>query len=135
MNGRSKSFGPGQMEWSNNDDLDSFAVSTLPYGSGKSHFQFDTNHEISKSRLNCRYLVDSLTGACEHFQEPQMSHPEADEPGSERYVERVWQRNRNESIIAETQLQKEIAVCGNWNTQVGILNNVGSAFKVLICSI
>ena len=131
MNGRSKSFGPGQMEWSNNDDLDSFAVSTLPYGSGKKPLPVRYQPRDFQKPLELPLSSGFFDWCCEHFQEPQMSHPEADEPGSERYVERVWQRNRNESIIAETQLQKEIAVCGNWNTQVGILNNVAQPSKFL----
>ena len=32
-----------------------------------------------------------------------MSKNEIDEPGSKEYVKRLWRRNRNESIIQETQ--------------------------------
>lgn len=61
--------------------------------------------------------------SCEYFQEPQMSRNEIDEPGSKEYVKRLWRRNRNESIIQETQPQKEMALRGEWNKDIQILNN------------
>lgn len=62
--------------------------------------------------------------SCEYFQEPQMSKNEIDEPGSKEYVKRLWRRNRNESIIQETQPQKEMALRGEWNKDIQILNNI-----------
>ncbi|EGW35348.1 Kontroller of growth [Spathaspora passalidarum NRRL Y-27907] len=61
--------------------------------------------------------------SCEYFQEPQMSKNEIDEPGSKDYVKRLWRRNRNESIIQMTQPQKEMAVRGDWNKNISVLNN------------
>lgn len=61
--------------------------------------------------------------SCEYFQETQMSKSEIDEPGSKDYVMRLWRRNRNESIIQETQPQKELAIRGDWNKEVISLNN------------
>lgn len=61
--------------------------------------------------------------SCEYFQEPQMSKNEIDEPGSKEYAKRLWRRNRNESIIQETQPQKEMAVYGDWNRNVSVMNN------------
>ncbi|VEU19771.1 DEKNAAC100376 [Brettanomyces naardenensis] len=61
--------------------------------------------------------------SCEYFQEPQLGKKESDEPGSEEYTKRLWRRNRNETIIAETQPQKELALRGNWNNMVATLNN------------
>lgn len=61
--------------------------------------------------------------SCEYFQEPQMSKNEIDEPGSKEYAKRLWRRNRNESIIQETQPQKELAIRGDWNSNLKILNN------------
>ncbi|KAK6454074.1 Kontroller of growth [Scheffersomyces xylosifermentans] len=61
--------------------------------------------------------------SCEYFQEPQMSKNEIDEPGSKEYVKRLWRRNRNESIIQETQPQKELAIRGDWNKNLKTLNN------------
>ncbi|KAI5953449.1 KOG1 [Candida jiufengensis] len=62
--------------------------------------------------------------SCEYFQEPQMSKNEIDEPGSKEYIKRLWRRNRNEAIIQETQPQKEMALRGDWNKDIKILNNV-----------
>ncbi|KAI5954778.1 KOG1 [Candida theae] len=67
---------------------------------------------------------DFFEYSCEYFQEPQMSKNEADEPGSREYVKRLWRRNRNEQIIQETQPQKEMALRGDWSTNVRVLNNV-----------
>lgn len=61
--------------------------------------------------------------SCEYFQEPQMSKNEIDEPGSREYVKRLWRRNRNESIIQETQPQKDLAIRGEWNKNVVTLHN------------
>lgn len=61
--------------------------------------------------------------SCEYFQEPQMSKNEIDEPGSEEYVKRLWRRNRNEAIIQETQSQKSVAIRGDWNKSLTIMNN------------
>lgn len=61
--------------------------------------------------------------SCEYFQEPQMSKNEIDEPGSQEYVKRLWRRNRNESIIQETQPQKNLAIRGEWNKNVVTLHN------------
>ncbi|KAG7661086.1 KOG1 [[Candida] subhashii] len=61
--------------------------------------------------------------SCEYFQEAQMSKNEIDEPGSKDYIKRIWRRNRNEAIIQETQPQKEMALRGDWNKDVIVLNN------------
>ncbi|ODV95287.1 hypothetical protein PACTADRAFT_50034 [Pachysolen tannophilus NRRL Y-2460] len=61
--------------------------------------------------------------SCEYFQEPQIGIQESEETGSEDYAKRLWRRNRNELIIAETQQQKGLAVTGNWNNNTGILDN------------
>lgn len=64
-----------------------------------------------------------LDYSCEYFQESQLGPKEADEPGSEEYMRRIWRRNRNEAIIATTQPQKEMALTGNWKNVVSRLNN------------
>lgn len=61
--------------------------------------------------------------SCEYFQEPQMSKNEIDEPGSEEYLKRLWRRNRNETIIQETQPQKGLAVRGDWSKRHTVLHN------------
>ncbi|RPA81806.1 WD40 repeat-like protein [Ascobolus immersus RN42] len=50
-----------------------------------------------------------------YFQEPQMRPPEADEPGSIEYNNRLWKRTRNERIILQTQPQKERGAKGSWD--------------------
>lgn len=79
--------------------------------------------------------------SCEYFQEPQMSKNEIDEPGLQEYVKRLWRRNRNEHIITETQAQKKLAVRGDWNRKVTVLNNKSqpklmrfAQFEKLLCA-
>ncbi|KAI9708918.1 MAG: hypothetical protein M1820_003612 [Bogoriella megaspora] len=59
----------------------------------------------------------------EYFREPQMKPSEADEPGSVDYNERLWRRNRNDRIIAETQPLKEQAGSSRWNNSCGFFGN------------
>jgi regulatory associated protein of mTOR len=59
----------------------------------------------------------------EYFREPQMQPPEAEEPGSTDYNERLWRRNRNDRIIAKTQPQKEMAGSSPWDKAKGFWNN------------
>lgn len=78
-------------------------------------------------KLSVEPILPSESGffeySCEYFQEPQMSKNEIDEPGSEEYIKRLWRRNRNESIIQETQPQKNLAIRGDWNKNLTIMNN------------
>lgn len=69
--------------------------------------------------------------SCEYFQEPQMCKNDADEPGSEKYIERVWRKSRNERIIGETQTQKDLAAHGTWDTQTGSLHNITAPGKMV----
>lgn len=59
----------------------------------------------------------------EYFQEPQMRKQETDEPGSIEYSSRLWRRNRNETVIQETQLQKRLALYGDWSSRLNTLDN------------
>ncbi|KAF2230305.1 putative TORC1 growth control complex subunit Kog1 [Viridothelium virens] len=59
----------------------------------------------------------------EYFREPQMKGSEADEPGSVDYNQRLWRRNRNDRIIAETQPLKEQAGTSRWNNSCGFFSN------------
>lgn len=61
--------------------------------------------------------------SCEYFQEPQLGKKDSDKPGSDEYTQRLWRRNRNEMIIAETQPQKEMALTCSWDDQIATLNN------------
>jgi regulator-associated protein of mTOR len=66
----------------------------------------------------------------EYFREPQMKPTEADEPGSTDYNGRLWRRNRNDRIIAETQPQKEVAVSNRWDVPRGYFDNLSQPMKM-----
>jgi len=66
----------------------------------------------------------------EYFREPQMKPTEADEPGSTDYNGRLWRRNRNDKIIAETQPQKEVAVSNRWDVPRGYFDNLSQPMKM-----
>jgi regulator-associated protein of mTOR len=66
----------------------------------------------------------------EYFREPQMKPTEADEPGSTDYNGRLWRRNRNDKIIAETQPQKEVAVSNRWDVPRGYFDNLSQPAKM-----
>ncbi|KAK0633089.1 raptor N-terminal caspase like domain-containing protein [Immersiella caudata] len=71
-----------------------------------------------------------LEWSIEYFREPQMKAPEADEPGSHEYNERLWRRARNEAVLRETQPQKTHARTHKWNSQIGIINNGAQPAKM-----
>ncbi|KAL6712529.1 Target of rapamycin complex 1 subunit kog1 [Coniothyrium glycines] len=66
----------------------------------------------------------------EYFREPQMKPTEADEPGSTDYNGRLWRRNRNDKIIAETQPLKEISVSNRWDVSRGYFDNLSQPNKM-----
>ncbi|CAI6337712.1 unnamed protein product [Periconia digitata] len=66
----------------------------------------------------------------EYFREPQMKPAEADEPGSMDYNGRLWRRNRNDKIIAETQPLKEVAVTHHWTHQHALFDNLSQPMKI-----
>lgn len=66
----------------------------------------------------------------EYFREPQMKPAEADEPGSMDYNGRLWRRNRNDKIIAETQPLKDVAVTNQWTHQHALFDNLSQPWKI-----
>lgn len=64
-----------------------------------------------------------LDWSIEYFREPQMKPPEAEEPGSHEYNERLWRRSRNEGVLRDTQPLKQHARSHKWTSQVGNINN------------
>jgi regulator-associated protein of mTOR len=68
--------------------------------------------------------------AAEYFREPQMKASDADEPGSTDYNARLWRRNRNDKIIAETQPLKDVAVSSSWETPRGYFDNLSQPTKM-----
>ncbi|KAK9477112.1 raptor N-terminal caspase like domain-containing protein [Lipomyces japonicus] len=107
------------------------SVSTMPYGAG---IHPDTAR-YHRRRPQDSVLMPLNSGffewSCEYFQEPQMSQPEMDEPGSVDYNQRLWRRTRNEKTLAYTQPQKELAAVAPWNTQIGFLNNATQPTKLV----
>ncbi|KAI1466508.1 raptor N-terminal caspase like domain-containing protein [Daldinia caldariorum] len=71
-----------------------------------------------------------LEWSIEYFREPQMHPSEAEEPGSTEYNERLWRRSRNESILRQTQPQKQYAGSHRWNNQLCIMNNGAQPAKM-----
>ncbi len=71
-----------------------------------------------------------LDWSVEYFREPQMRSSESDEPGSTDYNQKLWRRNRNETILRETQPQKEIAGSGQWSHNAGVFNNGSQPSKM-----
>ncbi|KAM0789021.1 hypothetical protein ACM66B_003087 [Microbotryomycetes sp. NB124-2] len=69
--------------------------------------------------------------ALEYYKESQMRPAEADEPGSVPHNERVWRRQRNESIIIKTQPMKDPACRTRWDEQIGFFNNDVVANRIL----
>jgi regulator-associated protein of mTOR len=59
-----------------------------------------------------------------------MKPTEADEPGSTDYNGRLWRRNRNDKIIAETQPLKDIAVSNRWDVPRGYFDNLSQPSKM-----
>jgi regulatory associated protein of mTOR len=68
--------------------------------------------------------------SAEYFREPQMRPTEADEPGSTDYNGRLWRRNRNDKIIAETQPLKDVAVNHRWDVPRGYFDNLSQPTKM-----
>lgn len=73
-----------------------------------------------------------LEWSIEYFREPQMKPNEAEEPGSTDYNERLWRRSRNESILRDTQPQKETAGAGKWTNPSGFFNNQSQPSKMTL---
>lgn len=66
----------------------------------------------------------------EYFREPQMKPTEADEPGSTDYNGRLWRRNRNDKIIAETQPLKDVAISNRWDVPRSYFDNLSQPMKM-----
>ena len=71
-----------------------------------------------------------LEWSTEYFREPQMRPNDPDEPGSADYNSRLWRRNRNEKIIADSQPLKAVAGSSKWTRHQGFLNNQTQPMKM-----
>ncbi|KAJ3033043.1 hypothetical protein HDV00_006828 [Rhizophlyctis rosea] len=61
--------------------------------------------------------------SCEYFAEPQMKVPEIEDPGSWRFNERHWRRQRNQKVIMETVPLFDLANHSRFEEQIGLLHN------------
>lgn len=68
----------------------------------------------------------------EYFREPLLRLSEADEAGSKLHIEKDWRKSRNEKIMAETQVQKGLAVTGSWGNQINSLEGVGEPARKMV---
>lgn len=66
----------------------------------------------------------------EYFTEPQLRGMENEEAGSRKYLERMWRKGRNEQILSQTQIQKDLAVTGTWNNVLCTVKASHTANKV-----
>jgi regulator-associated protein of mTOR len=82
--------------------------------------------KIPELPLKSKFFEWSL----EYYREPQMKSSESDEPGSTYYNGRLWRRNRNDKIIAETQPLKDVAVANRWDTPRGYFDNLSQPMKM-----
>ena len=82
--------------------------------------------KIPELPLKSKFFEWSL----EYYREPQMKSSESDEPGSTYYNGRLWRRNRNDKIIAETQPLKEVAVANRWDNPRGFFDNLSQPMKM-----
>jgi regulator-associated protein of mTOR len=92
-----------------------------------------TRHFVSRDLSQKPELVLKSTffeWSIEYFREPQMKPNEADEPGSTDYNGRLWRRNRNDKIIAETQPLKEVAIQRPWQISRGYFDNLSQPAKM-----
>ncbi|GMM28178.1 ubiquitin-binding TORC1 subunit [Martiniozyma asiatica (nom. inval.)] len=116
----------------NRDDVSSNVLNSLlnqqplsvPYGTSIKPTTPRFSPNIS---INSKPVLPLTSGffdySREYFQEPQLGPKEMEEQGSTEYIKRMWRRNRNESIIAATQSQKENALTDDWKNVVCHLNN------------
>lgn len=61
----------------------------------------------------------------EYFREPLLRPSEGDEEGSKLHFQKDWRKSRNEKIMAETQMQKGLALTGSWGNQIKYLQGAG----------
>lgn len=98
-------------------------ISLLSQPHGAAPLAKTAGADRNKSSLKLPLESTFLDYSREYFQEPQMRKQEADELGSVEYSARLWRRNRNESVIQETQAQKSLALYGDWSNRCVTLDN------------
>ncbi|KAL5035995.1 Target of rapamycin complex 1 subunit kog1 [Batrachochytrium dendrobatidis] len=57
--------------------------------------------------------------SCAYFSEPQMRVPDVDDPGSVKFIERQWRRERNLKVIRETDVLYTYSSTGKFEEHIG----------------
>ncbi|KAJ3117290.1 hypothetical protein HK098_006306 [Nowakowskiella sp. JEL0407] len=91
----------------------------------------DTEEEKEKkleSLKNVKYEEIALEStffdwSAEYFAEPQMKVPEAEDPGSIKFNERRWRRQRNDDIVRETAELHPLVASRRFDEQISLLQN------------
>ncbi|KAF2131964.1 WD repeat-containing protein-like protein mip1 [Dothidotthia symphoricarpi CBS 119687] len=117
------------------DDLLASSTDSRPQTPEKYHVEEEPESRGLKSRTLGQKPEIPLKSvffewSVEYFREPQMKPTEADEPGSTDYNGRLWRRNRNDKIIAETQPLKDVAVSNRWDVPRGYFDNLSQPMKM-----
>ena len=117
-------------EWSNPPDLPTPEEPPKKLPKAKvprpKQFQERIGREIVDMPLPSTFIEYSM----EYFLEPQMKPGEPDEPGSDRYNEKLWRRNRNNRILQQTQPLKGYAGSSRWTRDVSMINNGSQPYKL-----
>ncbi|KAL8963144.1 MAG: hypothetical protein Q9193_000561 [Seirophora villosa] len=96
-------------------------AASMPLKSGFFDWSIEVLHLI-EFRANHIPEKHALT-ALQYFREPQMRGTESEEPGSGEYNKKLWRRNRNDRVLAETQPLKVVAGTSKWDVPMGFFNN------------
>lgn len=91
----------------------------------------ETGDSVSYKDLRLPLKSKFYEWSVEYFTEPQLHSTESEEPGSQKQLERLWRKQRNENILSETQVQKDLAVTESWNNPTHALKNSEVPHKLL----
>lgn len=58
----------------------------------------DKTYPSDESRIEIKSFF--FEWSCEYFSDPQMKVLEADDPGTAKFNEKLWRKERNESVLA-----------------------------------
>ena len=106
-----------------------------PVQSVQSGQSVESNGTVSTPKANDTLVSSTFREYCvEFFREPQLEPSESEEPGSKEYNERQWRKARNERTIAETQVQKGLALTGAWGNHVSTVVGIGDPPQRLLFS-
>jgi len=117
-------------EWNAPPEQNDVSMTPGSYHAAKEPMSGGFKPRDMKSKPSIPIHSDFLEWSIEYFREPQMRSSESEEPGSTEYNEKLWRRNRNETILRETQPQKDLAGSAPWSTSAGVFNNGSQPSKI-----